>query len=810
MRTLSPAAADGLLRGYSAAGGLAPEVVSGPAHGTLTVNADGTFAYAAAAGFAGLDEFRYRLSGSGLTSNVAAAGITVTNAAPTAAGGPLRYLANPGTPRTVLAADGILSAAADADGDAVTAAVAAQPAHGAVALNADGSFVYTPEAGYAGADFFTVTLGDGAAISDPIRVEMTVSAAPTLAADDAFLVEAGREFLSSAGVRANDLTAGGAWPAVGLVQSPAHGTVSLSGSGSFTYTPAAGYEGSDTFRYSLGGGPAATVRLVVSRTAPQAWRDAYLAHAGAKLTVPAAEGLLANDPAAPGTDARQAVQTGAPQHGSLTLAPDGSFSDTPAAGFVGEDTFLYAVSAGGAAGAPAAVRLAVRNIAPAGGPDAYLVHAGAKLEVSADAGVLANDFDGDGDALSATVTTGPAHGQLNFNAKGGFVYYPAADFVGADSFQYAAGDGTAGSSPVTVRVVVANTTPAARADAFAVHAGKSIGGQQQPPGKVAANDADPDGDPITVTLHEAPAHGQLSLNADGTFYYAPAAGFVGTDAFRYQVADHWGGGSDATATVHVTNTPPAARPDGYAATSGLELKVEAGQGARANDSDADGDALGVTLTGGPAHGALTLSGDGSFRYTPTLGFVGTDSFTYAAGDGFAADAATVRLVVTNAAPEARGDLRLLRAADWQDGSSAGNADSAGEMAQGWGDRLAGDLANTSLLANDRDPDGHPLRVTGIGTPGAMTAASKFGEIKADEAGNYEYVQRSGHNAAQVDTFTYWVTDGVTTSSSTVTIMLPDLRPEPKPDVYYARRNELLTVPQKTGVLQGQRVSNTLI
>lgn len=67
---------------------------------------------------------------------------------------------------------------------------------------------------------------------------------------------------------------------------------------------------------------------------------------------------------------------------------------------------------------------------------------------------------------------------------------------------------------------------------------------------VLANDSDPDGDPIKVQAFTYAQHGTLTLNDDGTFTYAPVAGFTGTDSFVYAIDDGWGG-SD-TAVVRIT------------------------------------------------------------------------------------------------------------------------------------------------------------------------------------------------------------------------------------------------------------------
>lgn len=100
---------------------------------------------------------------------------------------------------------------------------------------------------------------------------------------------------------------------------------------------------------------------------------------------------------------------------------------------------------------------------------------------------------------------------------------------------------------------------------------------------------------------------------------------------------------------------PMAAADGHTVDAGGTLVVS-GPGLHANDTDADGDALSLSRPAYVGAGTLTPAADGSFTYTPAAGFVGTDTFTYRAFDGFAASAdtaVTITVVGNNAGPAER-------------------------------------------------------------------------------------------------------------------------------------------------------------
>ena len=74
---------------------------------------------------------------------------------------------------------------------------------------------------------------------------------------------------------------------------------------------------------------------------------------------------------------------------------------------------------------------------------------------------------------------------------------------------------------------------------------------------------------------------------------------------------------------------PVANNDSYSVVAGNTLTVTK-PGVLANDTNADGRTLIASIGSYPSHGSVTLNSDGSFSYTPTAGFSGTDSFSYVA------------------------------------------------------------------------------------------------------------------------------------------------------------------------------------
>src|SRR5262249_28876582 len=152
---------------------------------------------------------------------------------------------------------------------------------------------------------------------------------------------------------------------------------------------------------------------------------------------------------------------------------------------------------------------------------------------------------------------------------------------------------------------------------------------------------------LSAALVTGPAHGSLTLNADGSFSYTPSLNYSGADSFSYEASD--GSLASSVATVSITvsaeDRPPAAADDSYSTSEDTTLNVAA-PGVLGNDTDVDSPSLTAILVTGPAHGSLTFHPDGSFSYTPSLNYNGPDSFSYRAIDGQApSNVATVSITV---------------------------------------------------------------------------------------------------------------------------------------------------------------------
>ncbi len=432
-----------------------------------------------------------------------------------------------------------------------------------------------------------------------------------------------------------------------LVDGPDHGTLTLDADGSFVYVHDGSETTGDSFTYKASDGVAqsgvTTVTITINpiNDAPLAQDDAYTVDEGQTLVV-SAPGVLDNDTDAE-NDPLQAILVDAPNHGTLTLNADGSFTYTHDGSETTGDSFTYKVDDGDLQSGVATVTITINpvNDAPVADQDSYSVIEGRMLTVNAP-GVLGNDHDDDNDPLQALLVDGPSHGVLTLNADGSFAYTHDGSETAIDIFTYRAGDGYAQSdvTTVTITIVPVNDAPLAQDDAYTVDEGQTL--VVGAPG-VLDNDTDAENDPLQAILVGAPSHGTLTLNADGSFTYTHDGSETTGDSFTYKVddGDLQSGVATVTITINPVNDPPEAHDDSVTTAEGAAIEIAVLN----NDTDAEGDVLSVVGVTQPANGVVTHDGT-RVTYTPNAGFDGQDSFTYTVGDGNGGtDVATVTVTV---------------------------------------------------------------------------------------------------------------------------------------------------------------------
>lgn len=287
------------------------------------------------------------------------------------------------------------------------------------------------------------------------------SAPPVASADTYAVDEDGRLTASVPGILGNDSDADSADLTVVLEEEPSLGALALNPNGSFTYTPQANVNGTDTFRYRASDGrrlsELATVTIAVNPV-----NDAPVAYDQSQTTAEDTATAITLAATDVDGDALTYTITKAPTKGTLSGA-DANRTYTPAANYNGPDSLVFDASDGRLSDAGSvSITLTPVNDAPVAAGDAYVTDQLTPVRVQAP-GVLANDADVEGTTLSAVWVSGPARGALSLKADGSFTYTPQASTAGRVEFTYKSSDGALASSPATVRIDVAPVPRAPRA-----------------------------------------------------------------------------------------------------------------------------------------------------------------------------------------------------------------------------------------------------------------------------------------------------------------------------------------------------------
>ena len=354
-----------------------------------------------------------------------------------------------------ISSPGILANDTDVDGDPRTALLVSSVSQGTLTLNANGSFIYTPNANYHGSDAFSYRATDGIATGNVAIVNLTVTPvndAPMAGNDITNTLEDVsvriKALLNDSDTEGTSLTISGA--------TTTNGTAIVSGT-DIIFTPATNFNGTTVFSYSISDGTnsasaSVTVAVVAVDDPPYAINDVTNTLEDVSVSV----SVLLNDVEPDG--ARLTITDAFSTQGTVVISGT-NIIFTPTLNFFGTALFSYTIS-DGTSSAPATVSVTVTpvNDAPVGSTDAYKTWEDVALAVPAP-GVLQNDTDIENGPLTALLVTDVSHGTLSLSPNGSFTYTPGTNYFGGDSFTYRVSDGIAQSPVTTVSLTTTVTTP---------------------------------------------------------------------------------------------------------------------------------------------------------------------------------------------------------------------------------------------------------------------------------------------------------------------------------------------------------------
>ena len=546
---------------------------------------------------------------------------------------------------------------------------------------------------------------------------------------------------------------------------PTKGTAIVNPDGTIKYTPNLGTSGTDIFIYSI----CDKINLTTCDTAkvtifitgvPQAIPDIATVVAGVSSTIL----ILVNDKNPDGTAVidltkiTSPIVTVVPTKGTATVNVDGSVKYTPNLGTSGVDIFIYSICD---KTNTIVCDTALVTITIMAAPQALPDNATAIVGVSVNLSVLVNDKNPDGTAVidltkitTPLVSVPPSKGTTTVNLDGSIKYKANLGASGTDTFIYTicskVNPAICDTALVTIKL---NQKPIATNDIAVTPA------NQPALGNVLTNDFDLDGNTLTVstTPTTIPSKGTVVLNANGTYTFSPNAGASGNDTFCYQVCDNGIPSACDTACVNVqivpapvlANNAPVANDDNTQTTVGIPIIINA----KANDTDPDGfTTLGTpTKLTNPTNGVVIQLSNGNFTYTPTVGFIGVDFFTYSICDTeipSKCDSATTTIEVLptaigNHAPVALDDVVAT---------------------------ISGSLVVIPVKDNDSDPDGNNL-----GSPTVITQPAS-GTVTVNGNGTLTYTPNTTSFVGTA-TFKYAICDdGVPNKCDTASVIVLVLAP----------------------------------
>ncbi|WP_257976813.1 tandem-95 repeat protein [Vibrio parahaemolyticus] len=432
---------------------------NGPANGTVSVNPDGSVTYTPNDNYHGADSFTYIVTSGGVSeSTTVEVNVTPVNDAPVAKDDIATTQEDTAVTIDVLPND------TDVDGDKLSIESASVPKEQGTVEVVDGKLVFTPAENFNGDAEITYTVTDGA-LTDQATVNVTVNAVndtPVVESSiaDQTLAEDFTPYTINLNTAFSDVD-----NVDGELSFSVSGNSNIQVSivnGIATFTPTADWNGSEALTFTATDPSGESVSQTVNFTvAPVA--DIVADKATVVEDTPTIIKVLGND-TFEGDDKVVSLDTNnGPANGTVSVNPDSSVTYTPNDNYHGTDSFTYIVTSGGVSESTTVnVDVTPVNDAPVAKDDTAITDEDTPVTID----VLPNDTDVDGDKLSIESASVPeAQGKVEI-VDGKLVFTPAENFNGDAEITYTVTDGQlTDEAKVTVTVNPVNDAPTIKVDA---------------------------------------------------------------------------------------------------------------------------------------------------------------------------------------------------------------------------------------------------------------------------------------------------------------------------------------------------------
>lgn len=595
---------------FPAAGALTYSIVTPPVSGAATINSSGLITYTPSGSFNGVRSLVYQVThtATGL-SDQATVYINITNS-PIDAVDDTPAGANSGLVQTINVKANDIDLEGQVAGSSVIITTA--PKNGTATVNGSGNIVYTPNTGYTGMDTLFYSLCEptpacGTAFCDTARVIITMLNQPPTPHDDTLTVLPCNAVTfniinNDSDPKGNVLTV----TSLSALNPPAAGTLTNNNDGTVTYIPAVGFTGTVTFTYTLTdngippqtSAPATVTINVVNpvNNPPVAVNDAETINMDEVLYF----NVTDNDYDPDNNPLTIPAITAAPLHGTAVINPvNGLVQYTPNPGYFGTDVLTYRIcdipttNVATCTSSPDLCATATLTITITVPNTTHAVNDqnSTWINMPVTGGVLTNDFDIEGDAITfagfldnsgnanttGTITLSgvdPAGGTvanagtLLINSNGTYTFTPAGGFTGVATVAYTIQDDQADYATDSASLKITVNPLKAVANSVIANNDENITYGNAVSNNLLVNDRDPQGDAftvssfkydtdgdgiadatgtigtilitggITVTGKPVSNAGTLLLNANGNYTFTPAADFHGHIDVPYTICDN--------------------------------------------------------------------------------------------------------------------------------------------------------------------------------------------------------------------------------------------------------------------------------